>query len=75
MRVITTSPLALLLAFGWPATVSAELLEKLLGPLSAKGTEQLCNAVSDQILSDRGLTFAQEHNAEGLFPPAGNVCP
>jgi hypothetical protein len=71
MRMTFAALLALVLAIGCPATASGELLAKPPGPLSAEGVEQLCNTVSDQILSDRGVAFAQEHASDGLFPPAG----
>lgn len=71
MRMTSAGLLALILAIGCPATASAELLAKPPGPLSAEGIEQMCNAVSDQILSDRGVAFAKEHDSDGIFPPAG----
>lgn len=39
--------------------------------LSPGQVTQLCNAVSDQILSRRGVQFDLEHGDEGLFPPRG----
>jgi hypothetical protein len=71
MRTTFAWLLASTLAMACPATASAELLAKPPGPLSAEGIEQLCNAVSDQILSDKGVAFAKEHDADGIFPPAG----
>lgn len=71
MRMTFAGLLALILVIGCPATASAEPLTKPPGPLSAGGIQQLCNVVSDQILSDRGVAFAKEHDSDGIFPPAG----
>jgi hypothetical protein len=71
MRATFACLMTMILATGCPATASAELLAKAPGPLSAEGIEQLCNTVSDQILSDKGVAFWEKHKSEGISPPAG----
>ena len=53
------------------ATPSPAAPPSQMAALSPGQVVQLCNAVSDQILSRRGVQFDLEHGDEGLFPPRG----